>query len=267
MNKGDLKFVIIEKARPHKYIKRLGTSGQYQYIYSNLIGRAPRTNFQKKYGQLVDFEGRQIWQFPGRYDTPEMGRAIEIPKSIRIGKGVEPELENLSILYRVSLAAGSSGVAGYTNVQDFVDLSGIDKVTVHENLVWLVKNGKGVLNVNRWGQAVYFKFVKPMKIGLEVKLKESIEELRTTGEAYALGKTLTKEQAMEVWKEYKRRLETPHPEDLQEWNIKGFTDQMYRETVEGFFGTGDNIALRSEEIDKKFEEMAKSFVILGQGRG
>jgi len=37
--KKGMKYVILQKARPHKYIRRLGSSGQYQYVYEESKGR------------------------------------------------------------------------------------------------------------------------------------------------------------------------------------------------------------------------------------
>jgi hypothetical protein len=87
------------------------------------------------------------------------------------------------------------------------------------------------------------------------KLKQLVENLKSTDEAYKLGVSLSKEEAIDVWKEYKKRLDTLHPEDLNEWGHKGFIDQMHRETVEGYIrgGKHTDYALSPKEIDERLK--------------
>ncbi len=118
--------------------------------------RKKRTDFQRQYMKIIEYEGRKVQQFPGRYSTPEEGREVGISKDIRMGKGIVPtevELKSIKGAYNASKSE-----LGYTKIQDLVDLSGLGKEKVHQILTYLTKQGKGIMNVDRWGNAVFIKF-------------------------------------------------------------------------------------------------------------
>jgi hypothetical protein len=121
-----------------------------------VIGKKPLSKFAKQYAKLVKLGEREVWQFPGKYATPEAGRAIGIPKNIRISQGVAPTTEILEQLQKAYQASKSE--LGYTGVQDLVDLTGLPRETVHNTIIKLVREGKAILNVDRWGNATYVKF-------------------------------------------------------------------------------------------------------------
>jgi len=109
------------------------------------------------------------------------------------------------------------------------------------------------------------KFVEQYPKSQEDILKkiESIKgtpEKNATTQAYDIGKTLTRDQAKNIWKEYKERTKGPQPEDLsgeelQKWGDKSFIDQLYRETVAGHLGEDKfSGAFTPEEIEKKLAE-------------
>ena len=81
--------------------------------------------------------------------------------------------------------------------------------------------------------------------------RTAIEALRSTGQAYGFGATLTKEEAIQIWLDRTVRKLEPETDDLNDLNKRGWMSQMSREVVEGFLKNGviDNSALTPEEID------------------
>jgi hypothetical protein len=116
------------------------------------------SEFQKRYSRTITVGDRKVIQFPGRYADPRVSKRVEIPREIRIGTGIRPTDEELMQLlgaYRV----GKSEL-GYVVIQDLVDLTGMEKGKVHQIIIYLVRQKIAVLNVNRWGRAVYVKLIK-----------------------------------------------------------------------------------------------------------
>ena len=178
------RFVILEKARPHKYIKRVGAPGHYEYFYHE--------EAQK-----------------------------DAQRDIEVGK---PEITEEDEKLREVLKP-----------------------------LFVVKESGG-----EWG---------PTKATM---LNKKINNLKSTQEAYELGKTLSRQEATEVWKEYKQRLlESPYREletlldsnvpltpeikqKMQALQDRSFETQMYRETVEGHLGgAGEYLAFTPDEIEER----------------
>jgi len=128
-------------------------------LLGGLIGKAPTTKFAKQYARKVVLRDKEIWQFPGKYSTtPAEGKAVEISKAIRVGKGIKPTEEIMSKIEEAYNAAKSD--LGYAHVQDIVDLTGLPKEDIHQSITYLTKVGKASLNIDRWGNAVVFKLGK-----------------------------------------------------------------------------------------------------------
>lgn len=97
------------------------------------------------------------------------------------------------------------------------------------------------------------------KVETRLKVKPEIKEVKpteiikpkTTEEAHAKGETLTKEEAIANWEEYKRNVTKPLPEDPQEAINVTFENQILRETVEGNLGVTGLISLTPKEIDQR----------------
>ena len=119
----------------------------------------PKTIFQKKYSKVITFNGKSVTIFPGRYGTLIEGKQIAIPKETLQSRGIPPSPENQNTIYKIYNLL-KTPITGYANIQDIVILSGLPKQEIHNNLVWLVKNQKARLNVDRWGNAVYVKLEK-----------------------------------------------------------------------------------------------------------
>jgi hypothetical protein len=101
------------------------------------------------------------------------------------------------------------------------------------------------------GTEVEGKMSKP-KSDLHSQIEEISKQPNSTNNVYALGKTITKEQAIELWEEYRRRTlesEKEHPDLWKEGEVgkklrderaaEVFLNQAYRETVEGYLHKGD----------------------------
>ena len=98
---------------------------------------------------------------------------------------------------------------------------------------------------------------RPEKAGM---LIDKIKQLTGTTPAYALGKTITGEQAVELWKEYKKvtaealkELDAGEmtPEIVHKFEVSSFLHQMMRETVAGYLGEEGNLAFTPDEIEEK----------------
>jgi hypothetical protein len=122
-----------------------------------IIGKKPRTSGQKKEARLIEFGDVAIWQFPGKYSSPADGKRIGIAPEIRKGMGIKPTDDEWDLI-RAAWKICKSPL-GYCNVQDLVDLTGMDNEVLHNILVWLVKHQSAFVNVDRWGNVVFFKFI------------------------------------------------------------------------------------------------------------
>jgi hypothetical protein len=136
----------------------VGGSTPSGHSLSQEVGKKPSTKFQKQYARMVEFEGRRIWQFPGKYGSPDEGKKISIPKEIRLSGGVKPGDDEFKKIVGAWRAAKSE--LGYSHIQDIVDLTGMDKESVHKAIIYLIKNQKAIGNVDRWGNLVFVKIKK-----------------------------------------------------------------------------------------------------------
>ncbi len=134
-----------------------------------VIGPKPQTAFQKKYAKKIEFEGKAIWQFPGKW--AKEGKEIEIPKSIRIGKGVEATKDDGKKIIMAYENAKSE--LNYVKIQELIDLTGIDKNSLHEHIIFKVRNQEANLGIDRMGYAVNVKF---NHIGKSFYPFDSVEE-------------------------------------------------------------------------------------------
>ncbi len=101
---------------------------------------------------------------------------------------------------------------------------------------------------------------KPIEVAKQAEVKGEVSKPMTTLEAYAKGETLTKEQAIATWEEYKGNVAKSMPEDPQEASNIGFDNQLLRETVEGFLKVGKMEALTPDQIDKQLYGVSKKVV-------
>jgi hypothetical protein len=98
---------------------------------------------------------------------------------------------------------------------------------------------------------------RPEKAGM---LIDKIKKLTGTIPAYALGKTISKEQASELWKEYKKAtaeslkeldVSDLTPEQVHKFEASTFLHQLMRETVAGYLGEEGKLAFTRDEIEEK----------------
>jgi len=92
-------------------------------------------------------------------------------------------------------------------------------------------------------------FGKP-RVGSEVKIAHN------TIEAHEIGKHLTREEAIKVWEEYKRRKSIKYPDDMSMSELQTLSDrltenQFLREQVEAHLGFTGLLSLTPEEIENK----------------
>ena len=88
-----------------------------------------------------------------------------IPKEIRITVGKEEGAEEV---YQVAkeIVKAFQNPFGYTAIDHIKKVLKHRKLEdIYSNIIWLVKNGRGTLNIDRMGNAVYFKpKVEPAKV-------------------------------------------------------------------------------------------------------
>lgn len=108
------------------------------------LSRRPTKSILRKFMRScvrVEFEGKVYWSYPQR-PNPRC-KAPELPKEIRIGKGVEPttkELERIQAIF-----AAFKPTLGYVSIAGLVYLFGRD---IAAQLTWMVKNGQAGLSVD-----------------------------------------------------------------------------------------------------------------------
>lgn len=115
------------------------------------LNQRPRTKFQKEYTSKITVSNKFIYHFPGRLHNG-------IPKETRITKGVEPSKSNLAKYIEIWQLTKSE--LGYNLIDDFLALLDIPEQTIYNEIIWLVKNQIATINVDRFGNAVYFKFTR-----------------------------------------------------------------------------------------------------------
>lgn len=225
---------VVEKAQVQ--VRPYQRKGKPVSGYVRAIGPKPKTKFQKKFARLVSFEGRSVWQFPGKYSAT--GKEVEIPKDIRIGQGEAPTPEEFSKLLGASVAGRSE--LGYVHIQELVDLTGLPKDRVHKILIGFVRNGEANLSVDRLGNAVAVK----VKMNAEPQRAEvaTAPWLKPgfTQAAIEEGKKLSREEAIKIWN---GRNAVPWDETIEEALHK----QYIREMIEGHLGSEE--AMTPEQID------------------
>ena len=111
----------------------------------------PRTVFEKSYAEVLEFEDKKVWGFPSSASIRDMPA---IPREIRISKGIEPSIAELDRLIAIVKKTKSS--FGYSSIFSIVYFFGED---ITRQMIWLVKNQMATLNVDRWGNAVYFQLL------------------------------------------------------------------------------------------------------------
>lgn len=95
--------------------------------------------------------------------------------------------------------------------------------------------------------------VKPLSevSGRKAKTEAVPAKPRNTEEARVKGESLTREEAIATWEEYKRKIAEPAPEDLQKGSDLAFEHQLLRETVEGHLGAKPDQSFTPAEIEQK----------------
>lgn len=114
-------------------------------------GRIPKSDYQRKHSQRVAFDFRVYWSYPKGIRSKDRP-APELPKGIRIGKGIKPTEEELNRIKEI--IAVFKPTLGFVPIAGLVYLFGRD---IAAQLTWMAKNGQAGLSVDRWGRPVYLK--------------------------------------------------------------------------------------------------------------
>ncbi len=97
---------------------------------------------------------------------------------------------------------------------------------------------------------------------------KEVTKPKTTEEAYAKGRTLTKDEAVATWEEYKRNIAKPMDKDPQKASDIGFDNQLLKETVEGYLGNTGFTSLTAKEIETRLGKSGTIEPVTGQkGKG
>ena len=111
--------------------------------------KKPRSIFQKKYSERFEYNGKEVWTFPGKNHH-------FIPSEISKSLGIEPTKEQLKTYKNIWKLTKSN--LGYIAIDNFTDLTDYTEEMIYNNVVWLVKHQFGVANVDRYGRAAFFRF-------------------------------------------------------------------------------------------------------------
>lgn len=115
--------------------------------------RPTESQIRLGYAQRISYNGRAAWLFPKAHSN---FRSPEIPRDIRRGQGIEPPEEELSRLKVVAKLLETS-VTRYVPFWALCWLMREPAEKVANWVIWLVRHGKAVPNVDRWGRAVFVK--------------------------------------------------------------------------------------------------------------
>ena len=217
-----------------KYYKEFGFKEVGRDVWNDAY--APKDWMLTKYGKpdivYMKYEGARDAKYLGRLEKSVRNKVLsgefkgagitpEMVKGTRIGKGIEISPRQPTV---------ALGPVGANLEQPSV----ISPIPAAENpYLQLLKSERGSLGTTSHS------------------LVSTVEILRNTEDAHALGKTLTRQDAINLWTEYNRRKNLPPPETAQELGNRSFVDQMFRETVEGHLGATGYRSLTPKDIESR----------------